>query len=154
MSFPYVLSWPSTCIHDARREGVRLGLAMATAIWFWIVLVDAVANQPFHTFDMLGGIVPFTIGHYLLNIVYGVVLVSVVHAAERAPSLVIGMLFVGITLEGGIAMMTNILAAARVGSLAWVGIFGGSLIGVAVALTLLARAHPLRKYLRQAETET
>jgi len=154
MSLRDILSWPYTCIHDSRREGVKLGFAMATAIWLWIAVVDAVAGHPFHTFDMLGGAVLFTVVHYALNVTYGVVLLSAVHGAERAPSLVFAMVFGGITFEGAIAMLTNILAEARVGDLAWIGIFGGSLIGAAVALALLARTHPLREYLRRAEAET
>jgi hypothetical protein len=153
MSLSYILSWPYTCIHDSRREGVELGFAMATAIWLWIAVVDAVAGRPFHTFDVLGGVLVFTVVHYLLNITYGVVLLSAVHGAERAPSLVFAMVFGGIIFEGGIAMLTNVLAEARVGQLAWIGIFGGSLLGAAVALALLMRTHPLREYLRRAEEE-
>lgn len=153
MSLPFGLSLPSTCTHNTRREGVCLGLAMATAIWLWIAVVDAVAGQPFHTFEMLGGIAAFTIAHYLLNIVLGVVLLSVVHGAERAPSVVMGMVFVSLTFEGAIAMLTNVLAETLVGRIAWIGILGGNLIGAAVALTLLARTHPLLEYLHRAEHE-
>ena len=38
------VAWPPTVAHDTRREGVRLGLILATATWLWLVLVDAVAG--------------------------------------------------------------------------------------------------------------
>src|SRR5256886_12326223 len=39
-----------------RREGVLLGLVVATSIWLWLAVVDAIAGQPFRTFIVLGGI--------------------------------------------------------------------------------------------------
>jgi hypothetical protein len=102
---------------------------------------------------MMGGLVVFTIVHYLLNVTYGVVLLSAVHGAERTPSLIIAAMFGMLTLEGAFAMFTNILVESSVGSVAWAGIVGGSLIGTAVAITLLSRTHPLLRYLRRAEEE-
>jgi uncharacterized membrane protein YhiD involved in acid resistance len=50
--------------------------------------------------------------------------------------------------------MTNLLAEAAIGSVAWVGIFGGNVIATVIAFMLLARTHPLGTYLRRAEQET
>jgi hypothetical protein len=102
---------------------------------------------------MLGGLLAFTVVHYLLNVTYGMVLLSAVHGAERAPSLIIAAMFGLVTFEGAFAMFTNLLVEYSVGSVAWVGIAGGSLIGTAVAITLLSRTHPLVEYLRRAEDE-
>ena len=66
--------------HDSLREGARLGLVVATSIWIWLAVVDAVAGEPFRT-------------------------------------------------------------------------FGGSLIGTAIAIVILARRHTLAAELRQAEEE-
>lgn len=154
MNASYILSVQPPRRHDSRREGVRLGLIMASATWLWVALVDAIAGQPFHTFAALGGVAAFTAMHYLLNIAYAVVILSAVHGAERAPSLIFALIFGGIILEGGITMMTNVVAQAAVGSVAWIGIFGGNAIATAIAFVLLSRTHPLAKYLRQAEQET
>jgi hypothetical protein len=154
MTVPHILTWPTTDIHDSRREGIKLGLIVATTTWLWLAVVDAAAGQPFHTFHALGGIVAFTAVHYALSVMYGVVLISVVHGAERAPSLMIALFFGIITLEGAFAMMTNLLATATLGTIAWLGVFGGSLIGTAVAMVLLSRSHPLATYLQRAEDET
>lgn len=67
--------------HDSLREGTVLGIAVATGIWVWLAVVDAVAGQPLHTFTVLGGITAFTTMHYLLNIAYGVAVVSAIHGA-------------------------------------------------------------------------
>ena len=146
--------WPRTVVHDTRREGVRLGIIVATATWLWVVLVDALMRQPFHTFDALGGAAVFTAAHYLLNIVYGIVLLSAVHGAERAPSLILAVVFGVLLFEVAMAMLTVILSTRGVGSTAWVGVFGGSLIATALAGLFLARSHPLAEYLHRAEAET
>jgi hypothetical protein len=51
-------------------------------------------------------------------------------------------------------MVTNLLAQAALGSVAWIEILGGSLIATGIAIVLLMRTHPLAAYLRRAEEET
>ena len=116
--------------HDTRREGLTLGVVVATAIWVWIALVDLIVGQPFHTFTLLGGIAGFTVMHYLLNAAYGIVIVSAVHKAVHAPSAIFGL-----------------------GDLAWLRVFGGNLVGVAIAIAILVRRHPLIALLHEAENE-
>ena len=145
--------WPRTLGHSTRREGIRLGLLLATATWLWVALVDVSAGRPFHTFSMLGGVLIFTVAHYALNVTYGMILLSAVHGAERAPSLIIAVIFGLVTFEGAVAMFTNILVAYSLGGTAWIAIFGGSLIATALAFVLLSRTHPLAARLRQAEEE-
>jgi hypothetical protein len=137
--------------HDSLREGTTLGIVVATAIWVWLVVVDAVAGQPFQTFAALGGITVFTVVHYLLNIVYGVVIVSAVHGATREPSVALALVFGLVTFEIALAMLTVLLSHLGLGELAWVRIFGGSLVGAAVALFVLSRRHPLASQLRHAD---
>jgi len=45
--------------HQSLSEGLTLGLIVGTAIWLWLVIIDAVAGQPFRTFHVLGGILTF-----------------------------------------------------------------------------------------------
>ena len=137
--------------HDSLREGTTLGIVIATGIWVWLVLVDAVAGHPFETFAALGGVTVFTVVHYLLNIVYGVVIVSAVHGTAREPSLALALVFGLVTLEIAIAMLTVLLSHLGLGELAWVRIFGGSLVGMAIALYVLSRRHPLAARLRDAD---
>jgi hypothetical protein len=134
-------------------EGVRLGLAVATTIWMWIAVVDAVAGQPWRTFTVLGGVAVFTVLHYVLNVAYGAAILSAVHGAEREPSLAIAVLFGFLIIEFAFAMLTVLLAHAGLGQLAWLRILGGNLIGAVVGFWLLSRRHRLAREMRAAEEE-
>ena len=139
--------------HDSLREGTALGIVVATGTWVWLAVVDAMAGHAFHTFSLLGGIPAFTIAHYLLNIAYGVAVVSVIHGAAREPSLAIALLFGIVTLEIAFAMLTILLSNLGLGSRAWIGIFGGSLIGTGLALFIVSRRHPLAARVREADSQ-
>src|SRR5687768_3964323 len=75
------------------REGATLGLIVATSTWIWVAVVDAVVGEPFRTFTVLGGIAAFTIVHYLLNVIYGVLLVSGIRGTTREPTLMMAIIF-------------------------------------------------------------
>jgi len=139
--------------HDTRREGVALGLVIATAIWAWLALVDALAGEPFHTFATLGGVTVFTVVHYLLNVTYAVVIVAAIHGAVRTPSLMIALAFGFVMVQFVFAMLSAVFSNLGLGQLAWVRIFGGSLLGGALTFVILARKHPLAAQLRRAEEE-
>ena len=139
--------------HDSVREGAALGIIVATGIWVWIALVDALAGQAFHTFSVLGGITAFTIVHYLLNIAYGIAVMAAIHGATREPSLAIAVIFGVVTLEIAFGMLTVLLSNLGLGTRAWVGIFGGSLIGLGLALFVVARQHPVAALVREADTD-
>ena len=139
--------------HDSLREGARLGLVVATSIWVWLAVVDAVVGEPFRTFTVLGGVALFTAMHYLLNVAYGIAIVSAIHRAAREPSLVMGVAFGFFILEFGFVMLTILLSHLGLVELAWVRILGGNLVGAAVAAILLARSHPLAQGLRRAEAQ-
>jgi hypothetical protein len=137
--------------HDTLREGTTLGIVVATGIWLWLAVVDAVAGQPFETFAALGGITVFTAVHYLLNIVYGIVIMSAVHGTSREPSLALALVFGVVAFEIALAMLTVLLSHLGLGELAWIRIFGGSLVGLVIALVVLSRRHPLAMQLRYAD---
>jgi hypothetical protein len=139
--------------HHPLREGTALGVVVATGIWLWLAVVDAVAGQPFHTFTVFGGVVPFTVLHYLLNVAYGVGIVSAIHGAEREPSLVIAVAFGFMIIEFAFAMLTVVLSHLGLGELAWVRIFGGSVVGAVIAWLMLSRHHRLVEEIRAAEEE-
>jgi hypothetical protein len=139
--------------HDSMREGLTIGLSVATGIWAWIALVDAMVGQPFHTFTLLGGIIGFTVVHYLLNATYGIVIVSAVHESMRAPSAIFGLGFGFLIFEFAFAFLTVGLSNVGLGDLAWLRIFGGNLVGAAIAIIMLARRHPLLTLLHEAEHE-
>jgi hypothetical protein len=140
--------------HDTFREGARIGLVVGASTWLWVALVDLIVHQPFHTFEVRGGVPAFTVVHLLLTIVYGVAVVSVVHGAVRLPSLIYGLGFGLLFLEIAFAFLTVMLSSTSLGDLAWVRIFVGSMIGASIALTLVSRRHPLTLMLRLADEES
>ena len=142
----------STGDRHVLRDGAKLGIIVATVTWLWLALVDAASGDAFRTPAMLGGIVVFTVAHLALNLVYGVSLVSVIHGATREPSLIMAALFGFVMVEVGFIMIAGVLSNF-LGGIAWVSIFGGSLIGAAIAFELLSLRHPLGMLLRQAETQ-
>ena len=142
-----------TGTHSSLREGVILGVIVATTIWVWLAVVDGLAGQPFRTFHVLGGVALFTVLHYLLCMVYGVVVLAVVHRAARTPSLLVFAAFCFFILEFAFAMVTILLANVGLGELAWVRILGGNLLGAVVTVVLLVRGHPLKAELEAAQRE-
>src|SRR2546430_151886 len=133
----------STRSHSSLREGVILGAVVGTGIWVWIALVDAIVGEPFRTFFVLGGVARFTTLHYVLCLTYGVVAVSVVHAAAREPSMMVGGAVAVVLLELGFVMASAILSQVGLGGLAWARILGGEGGGGALPLLMLWRRHPL-----------
>lgn len=135
------------------REGATLGLIVGTSTWLWVAAVDAIAGDPFRTFTVLGGIVIFTMLHYLLNMVYGVAVVSGLHTAAREPGAVMAVVFGFLMVEFGLALISTFASNLGLGTLAWLRIFGGSLVGSVIAITVLSRRHPLAERLRRANDE-
>jgi hypothetical protein len=125
------------------QEGAALGVVVATGIWIWIAVVDAVAGQPFRTFAVLGGIAPFTVLHYALNIAGGMAVVAGVHRAVREPGLAGVLWFVLVVVEFAFTMLTIILSHLGLGGLAWLRILGGSVVGTGIAILVLSRGHRL-----------
>jgi hypothetical protein len=138
--------------HHAFREGTKLGIIVATVTWLWVLLIDVASGDAFRTPTMLGGIVVFTVVHLVLNLAYGVSLVSVINGAAREPSLITAALFGFVMVEIGFIMIAAVLSNF-LGGIAWVSLLGGSLIGAAIAFQLIAPRYPLGALLRQAETE-
>src|SRR5437899_11098067 len=93
--------------HSALREGVILGAVVGTGIWVWIAVVDAFVGETFRTFFVLGGVVRFTTLHYVLCLAYGVVAVSVSHAAQREATLIVGAACALLLLELGFVMISE-----------------------------------------------
>jgi hypothetical protein len=147
-----VFPMPAHGEHDGLREGTRLGFIVATVTWLWLALIDAVSGAPFHTTSALGGVIVFTLVHYMLNVAYGVSLVSLIHGAARHPSLILVALVGFAMIEIGFIMLTAALSYF-LGGLAWLSIFGGSVIGALIAFQFLAHGHPLGALLHAAEHE-
>ncbi|HEY2376155.1 MAG TPA: hypothetical protein VGH98_09295 [Gemmatimonadaceae bacterium] len=120
----------------------------------WLAAIDGIAGEPFLTFNVLGGIAGFTVMHYLLNVAYGVAILSIIHTAGRTPSAIFAVGFGFLMLEFAFALVTAAFSSGRLGELAWVRLFGGSVIGAVIAIVIVTRRHSLVALLHQAEEET
>lgn len=139
--------------HSSLREGILLGAVVGTGIWAWIALVDVVVGRPFETFSVLGGTARFTALHYALCLIYGVVAVSVVHAASREATLIVGAAFVFFLLEFAFVILSAILSHTGLGALAWVRILGGNVVGAILTFLILWRRHPLVQEFRDGTAD-
>ena len=139
--------------HSAWREGSVLGILVATTIWVWVAGVDALAGEPLRTFRVLGGVVPFTLLHYVLNVAYAVAVVAALHGAAREPSLLTGVAFGFFIIEFGFVMLTLLLSHLGLGELAWVRILGGNVVGAGVGGWRLFRTHPVAREFRAADRQ-
>ena len=139
--------------HSSLREGAILGAVVGTGIWAWIATVDAVVGEPFRTFAVLGGVARFTALHFVLCLAYGVAAVSVVHAAAREASLMVGAAFAFFLLEFAFVMLTAILSQGGLGGLAWARIVGGNVVGATLTVLILWRRHPLAQEFRDGTAE-
>ena len=139
--------------HSSLREGILLGAVVGTGIWAWIALVDALVGRPFETFSVLGGMARFTALHYALCLIYGIVAVSVVHAAARETTLIVGAAFVFFLLEFAFVILSTILSHVGLGALAWVRIMGGNVVGATLTFLILWRRHPLVQEFREGTAD-
>lgn len=139
--------------HSALREGLRLGLTVATVIWLWIAGVDAVVGEPFRTFTVLGGVVLFTILHYAFNVAYATAILGALHGAQREPRIVLAVAFGFVLVEVAFVFLTILLSQLGLGALAWVRVLGGNVVGAAVAAAVLFRTHPVVQDMKAAAAE-
>jgi hypothetical protein len=133
-------------------SGIMLGVQMATISWIWLAIMDAALGHPFRTFAFFGGVVAFTVGHYLLNAVYGAAVMSFVRGAARAPSLIIGLIFVFLIFEVAFGMLT-VMIAQHTGTATAILLAAGNVISAGVAFIMLERRYHLRDSLHRAEAE-
>lgn len=139
------------------REGISVGLIGATAIAVWFAILDAVQGSFLATPVMLGnslgslvleGGVPsmagaflgYTVFHYAVFLLAGLVFSYVVNGAERAPSAMIGFGMLFVAFEVGWLGWTLVLARG-LGELTWLQVFMANLIASATMGYYMYRQH-------------
>lgn len=140
------------------REGISAGLIGATSIAVWFFILDAVQGNLLGTPVMLGtslgtlmlqGDVPstagaflgYTIFHYTVFIVAGLVFSYVVNGSERTPSALIGLGMLFVAFEVGWLGWTMVLARGF-GELTWLQVFVANLIAAGSMGLYMWRQHP------------
>jgi hypothetical protein len=146
--------------HNFIREGIITGVIGATAIAIWFLIVDGVSGHPFYTPQILGQglanvlgktmmdspttqVIGYTLFHYAIFALVGIVLTVIIHQAARTPAILAGLLIVVVAFELGFYMLTALFAEGPLGQLAWYQIFIANLLAAALMFGYLWRTHPL-----------
>lgn len=146
--------------HGTIREGLIAGALGATGVAAWFLIVDTIAGQPFFTPRVLGEAVksivapdsfasPFvivalyTVFHYAMFFIVGIVAIALVHASAKQPALLAGMmiLFVAFEVEYyGFVLMLQL--ATPLEGIAWYQVGAANLVAAALMGRYLWLKHP------------
>jgi hypothetical protein len=146
--------------HGTIREGVIAGVLGATGVAAWFLVVDTIAGQPFFTPRVLGEAVkvvvapdnvapPFvvvalyTVFHYAMFILVGIVTVALVHASAKHMALLAGMMILFVAFEVafyGFVLMLQL--ATPLEGLSWYQVGAANLIAAALMGRYLWMKHP------------
>ncbi|HSJ62437.1 MAG TPA: hypothetical protein VK922_00905 [Gemmatimonadaceae bacterium] len=147
--------------HSTWREGLIAGAIGATVVAVWFFVVDIIAGHPLYTptilgqavFSVLGStagdpqllhVAVYTVFHYVVFMLFGVLTMTIVHRSERQPSILALLLIAFVVLEMGFYGYTAILSAAGVlpGELAWYQVAVGNLLAAVAMGTYMYKLHP------------
>jgi len=148
--------------HSTIREGVIAGGLGALAVALWFLLVDGIAGRALHTPALLGALILrtpdpiaaadgpnrlilaalYTPIHFILFVLFGVLVVFLMHRARKQPSLLMLALILFAVFEGGFTGGVAMLEQTALGDLAWYQVAIGNLIAVIVMGWYVWRRHP------------
>ncbi|GAC1650197.1 MAG: hypothetical protein NVS4B3_08610 [Gemmatimonadaceae bacterium] len=142
------------------HDGVMAGVLGATGVAVWFLAVDLFFGHPLATplalgrslFSVLGPpgsegaatfIVGYTIFHFAAFSLVGILVATVVHFADREPSVLAGLVILFVAFEVAFQGLSMILAhSMSLGNLGWYEVATGNLIAAVVMGVYLWRAHP------------
>ncbi len=148
--------------HHLFREGIITGALGATAVALWFLGVDVFAGHPLYTPSLLGAIVTgqpdpiaaaggdarfvlltlYTIIHYALFAVVGVLLIWLVHRAQHTPALLSLLLLLFVVFEAGFGGVVALLEQTPLSSLAWYQVALGNLVAALAMGWYVRSRHP------------
>jgi hypothetical protein len=160
--------------HNSVREGIYAGIIGATAIAVWFAIIDFVGAHPLHTPDILGAglisvlgkppmmpdtmafhVIIYTVFHYAVFAIVGIIIATIVHQSVRTPAVLAGALIAFVAFELGAIGLTALLTETRLGGMAWYQVFLANLVATALMFWFMWRRHPaLRADLDRALTGT
>lgn len=139
------------------REGVAAGLIGALAIATWFFVIDVVSGRMLGTPVMLGSSLAtlfdltsvsrpgafllYTVAHFALFLIVGLIFAWVAAKAERTPSALIGFVGLFVAFQVGWFGWTSVMAEGF-GDIAWYQVFIANLIASACMGYYMYRQHP------------
>ncbi len=145
---------------SAVREGIIAGALGATVVAVWFLGVDVIAGHPLRTPELLGRalvsvlgpagsegaftyIAAYTVFHYAVFALIGMLAAIAIHWAEREPTVLAGFLILFVVAEIGFYGLVGFLSEPAVlGGIAWYQVLIGNVLSAAVMGWYLWRAHP------------
>ena len=142
------------------KEGSIAGLLGAGGVAFWFLIVDMVTGRALATPELLGQslfsvlgkgiawsplqyVMAYTVFHVAAFSVVGIITVAIVHASERTPGVLAGLLLLFAVMELGFYGLTVFLSEGEIlGNLAWYQIGAANLLAAALMGGYLWREHP------------
>src|SRR5215510_2133780 len=142
------------------RHGIVAGVLSATSVAAWFLLTDTLSGRPFFVPAVLGRnllqlfgvgpspsvivpVVAYTIFHYAVFIVVGILAAAVAERSRRDASILAGAFLFFAVVEGAFfGFAAFISATAVIGPNAWLQIVIANLIAVVVMGVYLWRAYP------------
>lgn len=136
------------------------GAIGATVIAAWFFIVDMVTGRPFFTPDVLGTmllrifgapsamdttfqhVALYTVFHYVVFAIIGILVVAIVHQGERTPGILAGFLILFVALQLGALGFTALFAESPLGQVAWYQIFIANLLAAGAMGWWVWRRHP------------
>jgi hypothetical protein len=147
--------------HSSIREGFIAGLLGATTIAIWFLILDVVAGHPLYTPDLLGRglisvlgkppampdtmathVLAYTLFHYVVFVLVGVIIAWLVHQSARTPAVLAGLLLMFVIFELGAYMVTGLFTESKFGGMAWYQIFIANLFAALVMGWYMWIRHP------------
>lgn len=145
--------------HSVLREGVLAGLSGAAAIAIWFLLLDTMRGAPLATPALLGShllqavgvgstsvstatqVLSYTIVHFGLFILVGIIAATIVRSAERTPAILIGVGLLFVTFEVLVIGVSQIVGSGTAVALPRLHVIGSNLVAAVVMAAALWRTH-------------
>ncbi len=137
----------------------------ATTIAIWFLVVDIVAGHALHTPDLFGHglisilgkppampdtmathVLAYTLFHYAVFVLVGIILASIIHQSARTPAILAGLLVMFVMFELGAYELAGLLTESRFGGMAWYQIFIANLLATATMGWYMWARHPHLKH--------
>lgn len=154
--------------HHTIREGIIAGIVGASSVALWFFVLDVIQGRLLFTPAALGSsflfgarntsdvqitaatVLGYTLVHAAVFIAIGLLSARLIHAAQKRPIILLGMILLFVTLEVFFVGLMAIIASWLIDALSWWTIAIANLIaGVSMGIYLL-RTHPkLKQQLRR-----
>ena len=154
--------------HHTIREGFIAGMLGASSVAIWFLVLDAVEGRLLYTPAALGSsflfgarntsdvqitaatVLGYTLVHGAVFIAIGLLAARLIHAAQKRPIILLGMILLFVTLEVFFVGLMAIIASWLIEALSWWTIaFANLIAGVSMGVYLLQTHPKLKQQLRR-----